>query len=57
MEGFARDLLALIRGVRVYPAGHSFLADLAQRLVRQIADRFADPLSVGVTPDGADPGR
>lgn len=50
LENFARDLLALVRGVRVYPEGHSFLAERAERLVRQIADRFADPLSLGITP-------
>jgi hypothetical protein len=50
IEAFSRDLLALIRGVRVYPQGHSFLTERAERLVRQVADRFADPLSLGVTP-------
>ncbi|HSH71350.1 MAG TPA: hypothetical protein VK997_15620, partial [Deferrisomatales bacterium] len=47
LENFARDLLALVRAVRVYPEGHAFLTERAECLVRQIADRFADPLSLG----------
>lgn len=51
VEGVARDLLALIRAVRVYPEGHQFPADLSERLVMQVANGFSDPLSLGVTPD------
>ncbi len=48
VEALARDLLALVRGVRVYPDSHPFLADLAGRMVASVRERLPDPLTIGV---------
>lgn len=49
LEALSRDLLALFRGVRVYPPGHRFVRDLAGRLVALVARDLPAPLSLGVT--------
>ncbi len=49
VEALSRDLLALTRGVRVYPPGHPFLRDLGERLVAIVRRSLPDPLNLGVT--------
>lgn len=50
LEAFARDLMALVRGVRVYPVGHPYLTDLAGRLLALVHRDLPEPLEVGVLP-------
>jgi hypothetical protein len=50
VEAFARDLLSLIRAVRVYPADHPFLGGLANRLASQVGNELPSALTLGITP-------
>ncbi|MDW7712192.1 MAG: HEAT repeat domain-containing protein [Deferrisomatales bacterium] len=49
LEAFSRDLLALVRAVRVYPPGHPFLLGLASRLTAMVGTSLPGPLLLGVT--------
>jgi len=49
LESFSRDLLALVRAVRVYPPAHPFLQNLTGRLVAMVGDALPAPLVLGVT--------
>ncbi len=50
LEAFARDLLALARGVRVYPQGHPHLQAVADRLLEGARCDLPVPLDLGVLP-------
>jgi len=49
LESFSRDLLALVRAIRVYPPAHPFLQNLTGRLVAMVGGPLPAPLVLGVT--------
>lgn len=51
LEAFARDLLALVRGVRVYPSSHPYLGGLAERLMAGLRRDLPEPLELCILPD------
>ncbi len=50
VEAFARELLALVRGVRVYPPSHPYLQGVVARLLAGVESDLPAALSLGVTP-------
>ncbi|MFU8857194.1 MAG: HEAT repeat domain-containing protein [Deferrisomatales bacterium] len=51
VEAFARDLLALVRAVKVYPSSHPFLSEAAHRLMERVRAEMPAPLELGVMGD------
>ncbi len=50
VEAFALNLYQLIRGVRVYPAKHPIILEVAHRVLRSIPWDAAGSLTIGITP-------
>lgn len=48
LEAFSRDLLALVRALKVYPPQHPFLRGLATRLTAMVGRTLPGPLVLGV---------
>lgn len=51
LEAFARDLLALVRAVRVYPSSHPHLSETAERLTARLRAGLPSPLALDVLED------
>jgi len=49
LEAFSRDLLALVRSVRVYPPAHPFLQSISTRLATLLGASLPSPLALGMT--------
>ena len=49
IEAFARDLLQIVRAVKLYPPGHPHVIASADRLVRQRLRQADDMLTIAVS--------